>query len=439
MRSADPILARDVALGIVRTLRAAGHTALLAGGCVRDLLLGLRPTDYDVATSAAPDRIRDLFPRTHSVGEAFGVMLVAERGAVVEVATFRADGDYSDRRRPDKVEFSDAQRDSARRDFTINALFLDPLPAVPQPALPGSPAVSTPGQAEGLVIDYVGGLPDLRARVLRAVGNPVARLREDHLRALRAVRFASRLGFVIDPATRDAVAREAAALEGVSRERIGDELRRMMAHPSRARAAQCLHDLGLARPVLHTVGVFPSAGLRVLGDLQDQLGHGPPGAPAVTFACALASWAIDLGLGAPDGPPGLLTSWRGALCLSNDERDELKGTLATFFALRGSWPTMGVAAQKRLAASTHFPGALLLLGAADRPSAVSVRNRFVELERIGPGIWPEPVVTGDHLIAAGFRPGPAFKALLERLYDEQLEGRVKNTSEGVELARRLGV
>lgn len=439
MRSADPILARQVALRIVRALRGAGHTALLAGGCVRDLLLGLRPTDYDVATSATPDRIRDLFPRTHSVGEAFGVMLVAEGGAVVEVATFRADGDYSDRRRPDKVEFSDAQRDGARRDFTINALFLDPLPDVPQPALPGGPAITDAAHGAGRVIDYVRGLPDLRARVLRAVGDPTARLREDHLRALRAVRFSARLGFTIDPATRDAVAREASALEGVSRERIGDELRRMMAHPSRAQAAQCLHDLGLAAPVLHTAAAPPASGLRVLGALEPALGHGPPGAPAISFACALAAWAIDLGLAAAEGPAPLLTAWRSALCLSNDERDELKGTLAVFFALQAGWPASRIAAQKRLAASPHFPTALLLLQAVNANAAASVRNRFAELEQIGPGIGPPPLVTGDDLIAAGFRPGPAFKALLERLYDEQLEGRVKNTPDGVELARRLGV
>src|SRR5688572_17117161 len=259
-RAADPAQARAAATEIVARLRGSGHAAYFAGGCVRDELLGLHPTDYDVATDAPPQRIRELFPRTAEVGAAFGVMLVhlyraGGGGITVEVATFRAEGPYSDARRPDTVRFSDAPTDAARRDFTINALFLDPL------AAPDAPAI------EGHVVDYVGGVADLRAGVVRAVGDPHQRLAEDHLRALRAVRFTARLGFALDPATADAVRQHAAELRGVSRERIGEEVRRMMGHPSRARAAELLAQLGLDVPVLEEPAAAAPA--RCLAALTD--------------------------------------------------------------------------------------------------------------------------------------------------------------------------
>ena len=210
---------REAAVSIVRQLRARGRVAYLAGGCVRDELLGLVPKDYDVATDASPDEVRRLFRRSGLVGAAFGVVLVRQSGVAVEVATFREDGPYSDQRRPDRGVCSTPEADARRRDFTINALFRDPL-------------------AEGGdgIIDHVGGVADLRAGVIRAVGDASARLAEDHLRGLRAVRFAARLGFEIEPVTRGAIAADAAALRGVSPERIGEEMRRMLGHPSRGRA-----------------------------------------------------------------------------------------------------------------------------------------------------------------------------------------------------------
>src|SRR5690606_2366392 len=171
---------------IASTLRSHGHIAYFAGGCVRDALLGHPPTDYDIATDATPDRVQSLFDRTAAVGAHFGVVLVKRRGVTVEVATFRSEGPYSDQRRPDSVTFSDPESDARRRDFTINALFLDPL-------------------AGDKVIDFVGGRQDLKAGVVRAVGDPEARLAEDHLRALRAVRFTARLGFRLDQATAKAI------------------------------------------------------------------------------------------------------------------------------------------------------------------------------------------------------------------------------------------
>src|SRR3954471_7154893 len=170
---------RDDALAVVRRLREAGHVAYFAGGCVRDELLGLHPTDYDVATDAPPPRVRELFQNTQAVGAAFGVILVHHRRSVIEVATFRADLEYRDGRRPEGVRFTTAEEDAKRRDFTINGLFLDPV--------------------ENKIIDYVGGQEDLKAKRLRAIGDPNERFAEDHLRLLRAIRFAARFNLTIEP------------------------------------------------------------------------------------------------------------------------------------------------------------------------------------------------------------------------------------------------
>src|SRR5213595_1577127 len=186
---------REDAGEIVKRLRAAGHVAYLAGGCVRDLLLGLEPKDYDVATDAPPERVRKLFNNTQAVGAAFGVILVRLGGSQIEVATFRTDVSYEDGRHPTEVRFSSAEEDAQRRDFTINGLFLDPI--------------------DDRVIDFVGGQEDLKARILRAIGEPNHRFEEDHLRLLRAVRFASRFGLTIEPETAEAIRRHAEHLKRI--------------------------------------------------------------------------------------------------------------------------------------------------------------------------------------------------------------------------------
>src|SRR5947209_8570545 len=200
-----PPCLREDALAVVRRLREAGHVAYFAGGCVRDLLLGKEPKDYDVATDAPPQRVRALFSNTQAVGAAFGVILVRHRRSQVEVATFRSDGTYLDGRRPEAVRFTTAAEDAQRRDFTINGLFLDPV--------------------ADQVIDFVGGREDLKAGVIRAIGEPSARFGEDHLRMLRALRFAARFGFQIEPRTQDAIRRHAPQLVRISPERIAEELR----------------------------------------------------------------------------------------------------------------------------------------------------------------------------------------------------------------------
>ncbi len=427
-RKATPAASRAAAMAIVRSLRKAGHIAYFAGGCVRDELLGLSPTDYDVATDATPDRIKATFKRTNEVGEAFGVVLVtptqaegAPEPATVEVATFRSDGPYTDRRRPDAVTFSDPKSDAMRRDFTVNSLFLDPL-ADPEAG----------SRVAGRVIDYVGGREDLGRKLIRAVGDAEARLAEDHLRALRAVRLAARLGFAIDAATAGAITRHASDLHGVSRERIGEEVRRMLAHSTRAEATRLLEALSLDAPVLdepHT-----SSRTRVLAQLSEGQGN-------ASYPTCLAAWACDRGLTlTASSVEAIAGRWRRALCLSNEDRAELVAVLGALSILETNWSSLGVAAQKRLAgAHGGFAGAMAVLRGRNGEGAASVRSRVDALSATPSGLCPEPLVTGDDLIRAGMKPGPKFKKVLDSVYDAQLEDRVKTVSEALELARTMGV
>jgi tRNA nucleotidyltransferase/poly(A) polymerase len=442
-RATDPIRAKQAATHIVRTLQGAGYVAYFAGGCVRDGLLGLHPTDYDVATDAPPQRVRALFPRTAEVGAAFGVVLVhvtpddagnrasAQQLVSVEVATFRSDGPYSDARRPDTVRFSDPRSDAQRRDFTINALFLDPLAPADD-----SGATLAPGDLQGRIIDFVGGVEDLKRRIVRAVGDPDRRLAEDHLRALRAVRFAARLGFTLDVTTGEAITRHAAALRGVSRERIGEELRRMLAHPARAAALGMLQRLTLDAPVLNEAPL--NAPLAITAGL-------PANAGTTT---ALAAWAVDretarrgIGTAWLSDVTGdeVARRWRGALMLSNDETQDLEDELSDSWAITQRWIGMRVSQRKRLAARPVFGKSLQIVRAWNRAVADGVEKDIARLAGDGVGINPEPLVTGDDLVTAGMKPGPRFKGVLDEVRDAQLEGRLKNKQEGMELARRLSV
>lgn len=399
----------------MRTLRDASFTAYFAGGCVRDELLGRTPDDYDVATDATPEKIAALFSRTSQVGAHFGVQLVKFEHAAIEVATFRSDGAYSDNRRPDSVTFTTPREDALRRDFTVNALFLDPF------GVPNAP------NAGGAVIDFVNGLDDLAAKTIRAVGNPDARLAEDHLRALRAVRFAARLGFTIEPNTALAIRRHASQLLGVSRERIGEEVRRMAAHPSRAAAAACMDMLALTRPALlldspasptckHLLALSPDAPLEL----------------------ALAAWALDLGADVSVQGSALLTStWRSALCLSNDEMAALRWIFTHIAAMESDYLTRSIAQQKRLAAKPCFLHALDLVAARHPDRAAHVQFRADELAATPGGVSPHPFITGDDLVARGLKPGPKFKPLLDSVYDAQLEGRITDAAQAMDLATQL--
>lgn len=443
-RVGDPVLAQRAAVHIVRVLASAGHTAYLAGGCVRDALLGATPADVDIATDATPPRVKALFPRTQEVGQAFGVMIVhipakdvngdrRHPDPVVEVATFRADGPYADARRPDHVTFSDPESDARRRDFTINALFLDPL-APPDEALRGV----GPDRLSGRIIDYVGGVADLKAGLIRAVGNPEERLREDHLRALRAVRFAARLGFSIDPRTAEAITRHASNLRGVSRERIGDEVRRMLLHPSAPCSIEYLRRLGLDSPVLGDVHLeAPLALSPKCGDIPDAQKR------AMTFLAAwltarhrhqtgTITWLSD------ENQVARISSTRAALCLSNDETAALRDVLAIVAALDG-WQSFRVARHKRLASKSMFDSALAFFAATSPTLAAEIQSDVSRHKSDGIGVHPERFVTGEDLIGIGGKPGPAFKRVLEEVYDAQLEGQVRSKDEAMELAAKLGV
>lgn len=406
---------------------------------MRDELLGLDPDDYDVATDARPEQVRGLFPRVSEVGASFGVMLIRRRNATVEVATFRREGVYSDKRRPDAVEYADAEADARRRDFTINALFLDPL--APSEA-PQERAAESQSAAQGLapprgrVIDFVAGLADLRRGLIRAVGDPDARLAEDHLRGLRAARIAARLNFSIDDETAAAIRRHARELAGVSRERVGDEVRRMLEPASRRRAAPLIESLLLARPALgDAIGPDAPAPTPTLNALDEAAG-------AMT---ALAAWALDRtdakpGLSAPPSEArieAIARALRSALCLSNDERDALAAALRGLRTLHEAWDEMAIAAKKRSAASAWFEEALRLLAARDAARARRVDDEARSLCATPSGLSPQPLLTGDDVAALAGGPGPIVGRTLRAVYDAQLEERIATRDEAIALARRL--
>ncbi|MEM1184585.1 MAG: CCA tRNA nucleotidyltransferase [Planctomycetota bacterium] len=405
---------RAAAVEIVGVLRERGFKAYLAGGCVRDELLGLAPKDYDVATDARPEIVRSFFRYTSAIGAAFGVILIhPERGSqadAIEVATFREDGEYSDRRRPDEVRFSTPEADAQRRDFTINALFLDPF--------------------ESRVIDFVGGRADLEAKLIRAVGTPADRLAEDHLRALRAVRFASRLGFAIDRATLDAIREHASELSGVSRERIGEEVRKMLIHPNRSEAIAWMTKLGLDAPVLNE----PSRDQRPTPTVDGL-------ASRTAYPTALVAWAIDRFGRTPATDRATLAEvvkrWRAALLLTNDERDDLRTTLKTIASLAEGWGELGVAGRKRLASSRCFAGAFEVFGAVEAARAREIGSAVDALDADGVGLSPVPLLDGDDLISLGLEPGPVFAELLDQVYDAQLEGGISTKQDGIRLITEL--
>jgi poly(A) polymerase len=385
--------AADGAVEIVRTLVGAGHQALLAGGCVRDLLLGAEPQDYDVATDAPPARVGALFRATRHVGAQFGVVLVKRRRRWIEVATFRADGPYVDGRRPVQVTLSDARHDALRRDFTVNGMFLDPL--------------------AGRIVDYVGGRADLAARQIRAIGDPVARFDEDYLRLLRAVRFAARLGFPIEAATLAAIRTHAPTLAQVAAERVREELEKMLKHPARQEAWRLLHTCGLL-PYLWPGAGWSDAQVRRVDTL---LGRLPAAAP---FKAALAIlWA--------DRRAGEIERNARAVTLSNEERENALWLVAQQGALDEP-DAVPLAVLKRLMAHRAFATLVMLAQARYGDRADCAARRAVlaaRLDAIAPAdVQPPPLVTGDDLIGRGLTPGPVFRHLLDELYTRQLDGRL---------------
>ena len=427
------------ALAIARTLRDAGHQSFFAGGCVRDLLLGATPKDYDVATSATPDQIIALFPRTFTVGAHFGVVLVCEEvdgtEIATEVATFRSDGAYSDGRRPDAVRYTtDPREDVLRRDFTINGMLLDPV------------AYESSGDLDSAVLDYVGGRKDLTLGVVRAIGDPKLRYAEDKLRLLRAVRFAARLNFHLEV---EGIRCKAADIMQVSAERTRDELTKILTEGGAARGFDLLYQLGLLARILPEVvrlrGVAQPPEFHPEGDVWVHtlllLARLPAGcSPTLAWGALLH----DIGKPAtyqPPNPkiPGDRIRFNGhvevgvrigeeilaRLRFSNDDTAQILALTKNHMRF-GDVLQMKQSTLKRFLRLPQFDEHLELhrldcLSAHGDLTLYNFARAQFEAEPT-PDLRPAPLLTGDDLIAAGYRPSPQFKPMLALAEDAQLEG-----------------
>lgn len=439
-RAGDPKqrFAREVA----RRLRDVGFQALWAGGCVRDLLLGKVPDDYDVATDARPHQVQTLFGRgrTVAVGASFGVVLVLgpPNAGDVEVATFRTEGPYSDGRRPDHVIYSTPEADAGRRDFTINGMFCDPF--------------------TGEVLDFVGGCRDLSDRVLRAIGDPEARFAEDKLRLLRAVRFTATLGFQIERETERALVAMADQICSVSAERIAAELRRMLVHENRAAALQLAYDVGLVAVILPElvamVGLRQGKPVQPDGDLWQHTLLVLEKLETPSFELALAALLHDVGKPQTCREEGgVLTfhnhehvGWRIAagicrrLRLSNKERERV-GWLVEHHMYLASARSMRWAKLKRMLAHPDI-GELIELHRADALATDGdlsqveyCRQVLAELPK--EELNPPRLLTGHDLIRRGVPQGPVYHELLDKVRDAQLEGRVRSKKQALALVDEL--
>ena len=489
---------RAAAIEIVRTLRAAGHQAYLAGGCVRDLVLGREPADYDVATDATPDQVMRIFPHSYAVGAQFGVVLVPaeavsrgqgsappqnmgrdvacdvsestvrtaggrsvgdvtsyvstelqERGhdlpaepagkpGVIEVATFRSDIGYSDGRHPDQVRYtSSPQEDVQRRDFTINGLLYDPI--------------------EDRVLDYVGGLADIRRRVVQTIGAPEQRFGEDKLRMLRAIRFATRFGYSIEPGTFSAVQRLAPLIHQVSCERIREELSKMLTEGRARRAFELLDESGLLKEVLPEIsamkGVEQPPQFHPEGDvwvhtllLLEQL---PTPCPKT-----LAWGALLHDVGKPptfrvapdrirfDEHVSVGIRMAEEICrrlrFSNDDTGQIAALVANHMRFADALK-MKESTLKRFLRLPRFPEHLelhridCLSSHGDLTLYNFVKQRFQSTP--ADQVRPRPLLTGNDLIRAGYKPGPEFKEILAAVEDAQLEGRLESREQAMEFVR----
>ena len=408
-----PSKQRRFAVDVVRRLRKAGFQAYWAGGCVRDQLLGREPKDYDVATDATPDQSRALFGprRTLALGAAFGVITVlGPPGAgQVELATFRRDAAYSDGRHPDYVTFSTPREDAARRDFTINGLFYDPI--------------------HERVIDFVGGEQDLRAGILRAIGDPAERFHEDKLRMLRAVRFAAAFELRLDEATEAVIRRMASQIVAVSPERIAAEMQRILVDAHRARAVRMTVETGLAAAILpEVVPADEPARARLEATLAvlDRLSQ--PSFP-LALAALLHGW-VD-----PAGAEAICRRWR----LSSKQA----GRVAWLVADRGVLPharsmpwskLQKVLVAEGIGELLDFEEAVARAG-SDETSVIDWCRSLLGQPR--EALDPPPLVSGDDLIRHGVPPGPKYRVLLERIRDAQLDGEIHTRQEALELADRI--
>jgi poly(A) polymerase len=464
-------VSKSFAISIVRTLRDHGQQAYLVGGCVRDLLLGREPADYDVATDATPDEVMRIFPDTYAVGAQFGVVLVpapkppkenytaisnetsrslasAESNEVqsvkskshtVEVATFRSDIGYSDGRHPDQVRFSrDPREDVQRRDLTINGLLLDPL--------------------ANEVLDFVGGQNDLHAKIIRAIGDPARRFGEDKLRMLRAIRFAARFRYVIEPETLAAIIRLAPEIDQVSRERVRDELTRMLTEGHARRAFELLDETGLLREVLPEISAMKRVEqppeFHPEGDvfvhtllLLEKLPHPSP--------MALAWGALLHDVGKPptfrrapdrirfDDHVHVGVKMAEAICerlrFSNDDTGQILALIENHMRFMHV-DRMKASTLKKFMRLPRFEEHLELHRLDCESSHGNLhaydfmRGKMAELPPAA--VRPAPLINGDDLVKAGYEPGPRFKEILTAVEDAQLEGRLHSKKQAMQFIRR---
>ena len=386
---------REAAYKVVRQLHKEGYTALFAGGCVRDRLLNRPAKDYDVVTDAAPEQVTRCFRRTLQIGAQFGVVMVLTGGQQVEVATFRTEGGYQDGRHPDHVEFGSATEDASRRDFTVNGMFYDPITKE--------------------VLDFVNGQQDLEKKVLRTIGDPDERFGEDYLRMLRAVRFAVKLQFSIEPATWSAIQKHASKITGVSAERIAAELEQILSHPNRAEGVQLLTDSGLATAIFDIYkGDSAIFGKRVLKQLPQ----------AVDFPLSMAAfWA------------GFETKTALDQCkklkLSNDHLKHIRFLLQRRDVLLDA--EMPISKLKLLMHEPYFWDLLSLQkavqaakGESDQPLK-QIRKRAMDIDE--KDVRPTPLLNGHELMSLGATPGPMVGQLSQEMYIVQLEGHLKTKAQ----------
>lgn len=416
---------REFAIEVVRQLTDAGYLAYWAGGCVRDLLLEKEPQDFDVATTATPEQVRELFGkrRTLAVGASFGVIIVLgpKTAGQVEVATFRKEGEYLDGRRPESVSFSSPQEDAQRRDFTINGMFFDPL--------------------REEVHDFVGGRDDLQRRLIRSIGDAHDRVSEDKLRLLRAVRFASVLGFRIEAETAAAVQQMASQLVVVSAERITQELKKMLVDLNRATAMRLCEELGLLgvifpEIVTHTLHESLEHWERIL-ELLQQLRR-------TTFEIAMAALLRDV----PAAPErhqsreatGHVLSICRRLKLSNQETQKIHW-LTSHRQQMSQFPQLDLAQKKRFLVEPHFADLFLL----ERTAAVVEQRSLTPFEAVDAflartpeeAICPPEILNGRLLIQQGYQPGPHFSEWLRRVRDAQLREEITTQEEALRLVDEL--
>ena len=428
----------ELAKTIIAKLREAGFAAYLVGGCVRDLLLGTEPKDYDIATSARPEQVVALFPGSNLVGAHFGVVIVKGENAHVEVATFRSDGVYADGRRPDAVVFETSpEQDAMRRDFTVNALMLDP--------------------ESGEVLDFTGGLADLSARLIRAIGDPKARFAEDHLRLLRAVRFAARLGFDIHPETMRAMRELAPLIRDVSAERVRDELSRILTEGGARRGFELLDASGLLGEVLPEIaamkGVAQPPEFHPEGDVWT---HTLIMLEGLGRCAATLAWGVllhDVGKpptfrvaerirfdGHVDEGVRIARGILNRLRFSNDETEQIVALVANHMRFLDV-QRMRESTLKRFLRLPRFDEHLALHRLDCLSSHGSLDNyEFMQRKRDETppeALKPIPLLTGKDLIEAGYAPGPAFSRVLSAVEEAQLDSRIHTREDALDLAQQL--